>query len=50
VAADQAMYRAKSCHKLEKSAQQAATVNLVKLKNDSVVEVESENLASTSVN
>jgi diguanylate cyclase (GGDEF)-like protein/putative nucleotidyltransferase with HDIG domain len=50
VAADQAMYRAKSSHKLEKSAQQAAAVNLVKLKNDNLAEVENENLASTSVN
>lgn len=50
VAADQAMYRAKSSHKLEKSAQQAAAASIVKLENENLAEVENDNLASTSVN
>jgi diguanylate cyclase (GGDEF)-like protein len=50
VAADQAMYRAKSSHKLEKTAQRAAAASMVKPENDSLVEVRSDNLASTSVN
>jgi len=43
VAADQAMYRAKSSHKLEKVSRETALP-------ESIVEVESDNLASVSVN
>jgi diguanylate cyclase (GGDEF)-like protein len=43
VAADQAMYRAKSCHKLEKIAKEAETEEVV-------VELEQENLATVSIN
>ena len=43
VAADQAMYRAKSGHKLEKATRQPAI-------SESIVEFESDNLASVSVN
>jgi diguanylate cyclase (GGDEF)-like protein len=43
VAADQAMYRAKSGHKLEKATRQPAL-------SESIVEFESDNLASVSVN
>jgi len=43
VAADQAMYRAKSNHKLEKATREPAMP-------ESIVEIESDNLASVSVN
>jgi diguanylate cyclase (GGDEF)-like protein len=44
VAADQAMYRAKSCHKLEKISKQADGTS------DKIVELENDELASVSVN
>jgi len=44
VAADQAMYRAKSCHKLEKISKQAGG------RSDKIVDLESDELASVSVN
>jgi GGDEF domain-containing protein len=44
VAADQAMYRAKSCHKLEKMAKQAD------LASAKVVDIDNDELASVSVN
>jgi len=44
VAADQAMYRAKSCHKLEKISKQAGRPS------DKIVELENDELASVSVN
>ncbi|MEP6912083.1 MAG: diguanylate cyclase [bacterium] len=44
VAADQAMYRAKSCHKLEKISKQAGGPS------DKIVELENDELASVSVN
>jgi diguanylate cyclase (GGDEF)-like protein/putative nucleotidyltransferase with HDIG domain len=50
VAADQAMYRAKSSHKLERSAQLAAAANILKLDNEGLAEVQTDKLASTSVN
>jgi GGDEF domain-containing protein len=43
VAADQAMYRAKSNHKLEKVSREIAVP-------ESIVELERDNLASVSVN
>ena len=44
VAADQAMYRAKSCHKLEKISKQP------NVPSDTIVELENNELASVSVN
>jgi GGDEF domain-containing protein len=44
VAADQAMYRAKSGHKLEKMSRQANVASA------SIVELENDELASVSVN
>jgi diguanylate cyclase (GGDEF)-like protein/putative nucleotidyltransferase with HDIG domain len=51
VAADQAMYRAKSSHKLDKISQQATPpAEISELENDNLVELENDNLASVSVN
>ncbi len=51
VAADQAMYRAKSRHKLEKLSQQtAASEKTVELENDNLTELENDSRASISVN
>ena len=44
VAADQAMYRAKSCHKLDKMSKQSEAAS------DGMVELENNELASVSVN
>ncbi len=46
VAADQAMYRAKSCHKLDKLSKMVASSP----EPDRLVEIENDNLASVSVN
>ncbi len=51
VAADQAMYRAKSGHKLDKISQKAApSVEIAELENEKPVELENDNLASVSIN
>jgi diguanylate cyclase (GGDEF)-like protein/putative nucleotidyltransferase with HDIG domain len=51
VAADQAMYRAKSSHKLDKLSQRTArTAEIIELESNSLVELETGNLASVSVN
>ena len=51
VAADQAMYRAKSSHKLDKMSQRSAPSSEVSaLGNDNLAELENDNLASVSVN
>jgi hypothetical protein len=51
VAADQAMYRAKSSHKLDKISQRATPpAEISELENDNLVELENDNLASVSVN
>ena len=51
VAADQAMYRAKSCHKLDKISQKASpSAEIIELENENLVELENDNLASVSVN
>jgi diguanylate cyclase (GGDEF)-like protein/putative nucleotidyltransferase with HDIG domain len=48
VAADQAMYRAKSCHKLAKIS--TSQISPAAETSEVVVEIENDNLASTSVN
>ncbi len=51
VAADQAMYRAKSCHKLDKiSKEGTSSAKIAELENENAVELKNENLASVSVN
>jgi len=51
VAADQAMYRAKSSHKLDNISQRATPpAEISELENDNLVELENDNLASVSVN
>jgi diguanylate cyclase (GGDEF)-like protein/putative nucleotidyltransferase with HDIG domain len=51
VAADQAMYRAKSSHKLEKISQQSPTLaETSPTENESLIELENEDLTSVSVN
>jgi diguanylate cyclase (GGDEF)-like protein len=51
VAADQAMYRAKSSHKLDKiSRRTAPSAEIIELENDNLVQLENDNLASVSVN
>jgi GGDEF domain-containing protein len=51
VAADQAMYRAKSGHKLDKlSRQNAAVAETIIREHEGLVELENEKLASVSVN
>jgi diguanylate cyclase (GGDEF)-like protein/putative nucleotidyltransferase with HDIG domain len=50
VAADQAMYRAKSSHKLAKISQQAKMLESVGIERDNLVELERDDLASISVN
>ena len=51
VAADQAMYRAKSSHKLDNLSTKALPpADIIQFKNDSLVEHENDDLASVSVN
>jgi diguanylate cyclase (GGDEF)-like protein/putative nucleotidyltransferase with HDIG domain len=50
VAADQAMYRAKSSHKLDKISRRTAPAGIIELENDNLVQLENDNLASVSVN
>lgn len=51
VAADQAMYRAKSCHKLDKISQKATpSAGIIELENEKLVQLENDNLPSVSVN
>jgi len=51
VAADQAMYRAKSRHKLDKISQKATpSPKIAELENENLMELENNNLASVSIN
>ncbi len=51
VAADQAMYRAKSRHKLDKISQKAtSSPKIAELENENLMELENNNLASVSIN
>ena len=51
VAADQAMYRAKSRHKLDKISQKAtSSPKIAELENENLMELENDNLASVSIN
>jgi diguanylate cyclase (GGDEF)-like protein/putative nucleotidyltransferase with HDIG domain len=51
VAADQAMYRAKSTHKLDKISMKALpSAEIIEFKDGDLAELENENLASVSVN
>jgi diguanylate cyclase (GGDEF)-like protein/putative nucleotidyltransferase with HDIG domain len=51
VAADQAMYRAKSSHKLDKISKKALpSAEIIEFKDGDLAELENENLASVSVN
>jgi diguanylate cyclase (GGDEF)-like protein/putative nucleotidyltransferase with HDIG domain len=51
IAADQAMYRTKSSHKLEKLARRALpSAEITKFRDDDLAELETENLTSVSIN
>jgi diguanylate cyclase (GGDEF)-like protein/putative nucleotidyltransferase with HDIG domain len=51
VAADQAMYRAKSRHKLDKiSKQDTSSAKIAELENEDLMELKNDNLASVSIN
>src|SRR5882672_8078204 len=51
VAADQAMYRAKSSHKLDKISMKALPfAEIIELESENLIEIENDNLASVSVN
>ena len=51
IAADQAMYRAKSTHKLEKlSREPLPSAPIIEFRDDDLAELDTENLTSVSIN
>lgn len=50
IAADQAMYRAKSNHKLDKISKRSLPSAATEFRNDDRAEIDTDNLASVSIN